>query len=408
MVIKKNNTVKSPIIKTAFTVIPLILVIFACALPLPSSIEIIGTPELSFNANKSLTDMFEGMVGIPESELKTDILPCKNVEYQTYIIRMELYNDELDIDLNLPGNELNGQSFSTIPGGKIKMHEDVEVLQNTINSISFGGGLNNYFENFEFSEVNSTIFISGSDIINYIRLEVEGLPAPDGADPNYHDGIYKIYPTNTSSGYESWGDEYSEETMPEGCKTFNISSYIMSGETLDINFKVYLIKNEEIELAWLNLPITVEFIVWYPLVFTATNDDAKIDFPDDFFGDSESDLFGRSEPNQENNNSLLDIIQSLELTIKLSHNLFNGAKLNIKSKGVTISTDELHDQYIRFNIDEENMKKINEPENYPFNPKFSFNFKKDGRINVPWELNVEEFSLNARIHHVISLTGEDE
>ena len=396
--------IKSPFLKTALAVIPIILVIFACTLP--SKIEIMGTPELSFNANKSLTEMFEDMIGIPESDAKTEILPCKNVEYQTYIIHIELYNDELEIDLSTPG-KLNGQSYSITSGGKIKMDDDVEILQNKIRSISFDGGLNTYFEDFEFSEVNSTIFISGSDVINSIRLEVEGMPAPDDADPDFNDGTYKIYPTNTPSGYENWEGEYSETSMPEGCKTFNISSYIMSGRKIDINFKVFLKKDEEIDPALLNIPVTIEYIIWYPLVFTATNDNAKIYFPDNFFGDGESDLFGRSEPNQDNKKSPTEIIQSLELMIKLNHDLFNGAKLNIKNKDITVSTDELTDQFLSFKIDEENMNKINEPENYPFNPKFSFNFKKDGKINVPWELIAEEFSLKARIHHTISLQGED-
>jgi hypothetical protein len=397
----------SSILKTALALIPLILVVFACSF-LPSNIEILGTPELSFNANKSLTDMFKDMIGKPESDVdvNTEILPCKNVEYQTYIVYAQLYDGDFNVDLSTPG-EINGQSYTPVSGGKIKINDDVEILQNKIKSISFGKGLNNYFENFEFSEVNSTIFISGSDVINSIMLEIEGLPAPAGADPDYHSGTYKVYPTNTSSGYESWNGEYTGKTMPEGCKTFNISSCVMSGETLDINFRAFLKKDEEIDPDWLNLPITVEFIIWYPLVFEATKDDAKINFPDDFFGDGESDLFGRTEPNQDDKMSPTEIIQSMELTIKLNHDLFDGAKLNINSKDITISTDELKGQYLGFKIDEENMKKINEPDNFPFNPKFSFNFKKGGRFNVPWELNTEEFSLKARLHHTISLKGEN-
>jgi len=400
MVIKKNHTVKSPILKTALAVIPLIFAIFACSLPLPSNIEIIGSPELCFNANKSLTDMFEGMIGLPEmpdSEFKPEILPCKNVEYQTYIVRIELFNDEMDINLNLSGNLLNNQSFSTISAGKIKMNNDVELLQTTVPSISFGGGLNKYFEGFEFSGVNSTIFISGSDVINAVRLEID-----------FNDEATRTsYPANKSSGYENWDGEYSGKTMPEGCITYDISPLIMSGETLDVNIKMFLEKNKEIELAWLDLPITVELIVWYPLVFKAVKDDAKIDFPDDFFGNGGNDLFGRTEPNETDKISLTEIIQSVELTIKINHDLFDGAKLNIKSKDVTISTDELNGQNLCFKIDEENMKKINEPDNFPFNPKFSFNFKKDGKISVPWELSTEEFSLKARIHHKISLPWGD-
>jgi hypothetical protein len=390
--------IKSSILKTALAVIPLILVIFACSF-LPSNIEILGTPELSFNANKSLTDMFEDMIGLPEmpnSEIKPEILPCKNVDYQTYIVRIELFNDEMGIDKTIP-NQLNGQSYTTVSGGKIKMNDDVQILDNTVPSISFGGGLNKYFEGFEFSGVNSTIFISGSDIINSIRLEID-----------FNDEeTYTAYPENKSSGYENWNGEYTGKTMPEGCITFDISPLIMSGEILDINFKVFLEKNKEIDPAWLEPPVTVELIVWYPLVFTAINDDAKIEFPDNFFGDGESDLFGRTEPDQDDKKSPTEIIQSMELTIKLNHDLFKGAKLNIKSKDITISTDELEGQYLGFKIDEENMKKINEPDNFPFNPKFSFNFKKGGRVNVPWELSTEEFSLKARLHHTISLNGED-
>jgi hypothetical protein len=390
---------KSSIIKTALALIPLILAVFACSLP--SNIEIMGSPELSFSANKSLTDMFEDMIGLPEmppdSDIKPEIFPCKNVEYQTYIVRIELFNDEMNINLNMPGSVLNGESFTSVPGGKIKMNNDVEILDNTVPSISFGGGLNKYFEGFEFTGVNSTIFISGSEVINSIRLEI---------DFN-NEKTYIVYPENKPSGYEEWNGEYSGETMPEGRITFDISPLIMSGEILDIKFKAFLEKNKEIDPAWLEPKITVELIVWYPLVFTATNDDAKIDFPDNFFGDGESDLFGRTEPNQDDKMSPTEIIQSAELKIKLSHNLFNGAKLNIASKDILISTDEIEGQYLGFKIDEENMKKINEPDNFPFNPKFSFNFKKGGRVNVPWELSTEEFSLKARIHHTISLKGED-
>jgi len=395
---------KSSILITALALIPLILAVFACSFP--SNIEIKGTPELSFNANKSLTDMFKDMIGKPESDIgvDTEILPCINVEYQTYIIHAELYNGEFDVT----GSNLSAQSYTSVSGGKIKMNDDVEILHNKIKSISFGEGLNQYFENFEFSEVNSTIFISiDSDVINSIMFEIEGLPAPDGDDPDFHNGTYKVYPSNTSSGYESWDGEYSGTTMPEGCKTFNISSYVMSGEKLDINFRAILKKDEVIDPDWLDLPITVEFIIWYPLVFEAIDDDAKINFPDDFFGDGESDLFGRTEPSQDGKMSPTEIIQSMELTIKLNHDLFEGAKLNIKSKDITISTDELQGQYLGFIIDEENMKKINDPDNFPFNPKFSFNFKKGGMFIVPWELSTEEFSLKAKINHTVSLKGKD-
>jgi hypothetical protein len=389
---------KSPIIKTALALIPLILAIFACTFP--SNIEIMGTPELSFNANKSLTDMFKDMIGLPEisdNEIEPEILPCKNVKYQTYIVRIELFNDEFDIEHDDISGKINGQSYTTVSGDIKKMNNDVKILDDAVPSISFGGGLNNYFEGFEFSGVNSTIFISGSDVINCLRLEIDF----NGEETS------TVNPTNKSSGYESWEGEYSRETMPEGCVTFDISPLITSGETLDINIKAFLEKNKEFDLAWLDRTVTVELIIWYPLVFTAVTDDAKINFPDNFFGDGESDLFGRTEPAEDDKTSPTEIIQSAELTIKLNHNLFEGAKLNIKSKDVIISTDELQGQYLGFKIDEENMKKINEPDNFPFNPKFSFNFKKGGKVNVPWELNTEEFSLKARIHHTISLKGED-
>jgi len=390
---------KSSILKTVFVLIPLILAIFACSLPLPSNIEILGSPELSFKANKSLTDMFQDMIGLPEmpdSEYKPEILPCKNVEYQTYIVYIELFHDNFDIDLNIP-DKLNGQSYTTPSAGKIRMINDVKILDEPIPSISFGEGLNKYFEGFEFSGVNSTIFISGSDVVKFLRLEIDF----NGEETS------KNNLANKSSGYENWNGEYGGKTMPEGCVTFDISPLITSGETLDINIKAYLEKDNDIERAWLDLPVKVELVIWYPLVFTAITDDAKIDFPDDFFGDGESDLFGRTEPAEDDKMSPTEIIQSAELTIKLNHDLFEGAILNIKSKDVTISTDELQGQYLGFKIDEENMKKINEPDNFPFNPKFSFNFKKGGRINVPWELSTEEFSLKARIHHTISLKGED-
>jgi len=392
---------------SVLTVVPLIFGIFACTLP--SNVEIMGTPELSFKANKNLTDMFADMIGMPEYEGKSvDRVSCKNTEYQTYIIHMELYNKKLDIDLDIPGGVLNGQSFALLGGKKIRLADDVEVLE-TAKSVSFGGGLDKFLNGFEFSGVKSTIFVSGSKIVDCTKLDlkIDGLANPDSAD-----GKYEIPLKDKPSGFKDWGNEYPGKTMPEGRGLFNLSSFVMSGKEIILNFKVILKGGEEIDLDWLDSPITVEFIIWYPLQFTATSDNAKIDFPDDFFGDGDSDLFGRSEPNsksdsEDEENSLTDIIQSLELVIKLNHNLFDGAKLNIKSKKVTISTDELKNQSIGFKIDENTMKEINDPDNYPFSPKFSFNFKKGGKFSIPWELIVEEFSFKARIRYNISISGED-
>jgi hypothetical protein len=392
-----------------FCIISAILAVFSCTLP--SKIEITGTPEISFNTEKSITEMFEEMIGDFSDDDDDDAssfkIPCVNTECQTYIIYMNLHDKPVDPDLlDNDLHTLNNVSFSPSTGNKIIMDADTLLLEDVGKSISFGGGINGFLAGFEFLEIDAKIYLSGSEIIKHVKIDIN---IENGSLQGPHS---ENDPSSEPSGYESWvsaGNKYSGTTIPSGgLFGLNIAPYVMSGEDLRFKFNVTLKGNREIDLSWLDDPIKVEFVIWYPLKFKALDDNTKLSFPDDFFGDN--DLFGREEQDSnseddssDESKSLTDIIKSLELRIELNNNPFKESTLNVKSdKGnLTLPSCRIDQNFFILKIDEEEMEKINDPEYIPFQPKISFIFNKDSTLEIPWDIKTGKIYFSAKIQYVI-------
>jgi len=146
--------------------------------------------------------------------------------------------------------------------------------------------------------------------------------------------------------------------------------------------------------------VLVELAVWLPFEFIAHKNGAELKLPDDLF--PEDDLFGRSSSSSDN--TVTEMLESLNFAMKMNTNPFTGASLIVKSKGVEIN-NPIKDSSLEFALNEQNMKVINSPENFPFAPQLKLVFNKNGELSFPHNFVITEIAFGAKLNHTIDLSG---
>jgi len=96
---------------------------------------------------------------------------------------------------------------------------------------------------------------------------------------------------------------------------------------------------------------------------------------------------------------MTDIIQSLNLEIKFDINPFKKSTLIITSGDIKLINKLEDNNSFPFIVSEEDMKKINDPKNWPFAPNFEMKFTKGDTLTLPNKFNVTEFIFNAKIKY---------
>jgi hypothetical protein len=385
-----------------------ILIFFACDFKIPTAIEIIGTPSVRFvetvDVGKIFTDLLDDAFS---KEERISVFPCEQTEYITYLIHVDLFTDIFNMEdafhiPDFPGIDLVPPDFSyklTEERTFIDTSKDTPDKRTVLPFSSIGS----YLKGFEFSELKIRFYVSGTESaiskskvdITYWKVET----VDDEKEYTKMDTIANIPVENKKSDIDDWKiNGYNETSYPDDGADLSIP---INGEDISFSFRVYFPVDTVLKVPdFQDGDIDVEVVIWLPFKLEVMEDEAEITFPEDSFFSSEDDLFTREEPDEDN--LFLDIIESLSVNVKFQKNPFTGADLIVESKGIEIH-NLIMGNALSFTVTEDDMKLINDPENFPFTPNLKIRFSDEGTVSFPRAFIATEFGLTAKIRYKIDL-----
>ena len=384
--------------------------VFACTMP--SELEIIGSPSLKFAANMNFGNYFNNMADeIINSDSTLKPLACTNpaLKIMTFIIRMEIFNKEnykCEVDLGSFNNGIGSITIDKGAGAPVDI--PVELVDNSTGRKLFVlkneeiiaesddpyimtfKGIDEYLEDFEFTRIQSKIYISGSELANAVSIDLhevkpdgtEILIVPDGQIIKGPSGIKDI-------------EEYEGIGLPEGGAEIDLSDTINSGGQFAIKYKIFLPEDTEIDLDWLNEPqsIVAEIIIWLPMTFESIDDNAIIKFPDFFDGVNDA-LKSFAE---------IGFIKNMNMNIAIDPlNPFGNGSLIMSDNTYGDINCPLDDYHFYFKFTSEDLDYIN---NNVFKPRFYILYpNKNSLLEIPnGDIMITTITLNAWIKHNMEL-----
>jgi hypothetical protein len=367
----------------------LLLLLISCNLQMPSAVQIKGSPDLKFSANFGMSDYLKEF--IEEEDFKKDakdqgieLLDCGETSVVTYLVYMKLYDEKITLDTSITGSsgDYNATSDVTLVPASGLSYEELEVP-----ALNFADDFKGFL--FNQDKIFSKLYISGSPIVGGLSVE---LKIDNG---NSQQSSEK---GNRTSGLNGKTTYYGNE-LPTGGTKINLP---FNGNKFIINYKIFVKAGDTIKKEWMegDTSVLVELAIWLPFEFIADKDETELDLPDDLFG--EGDLFGRESSSDDN--TVTEMLESLNFAMKMNASPFTGATLNVNSKGINIDSP-IKGASLEFALNEQNMKVINRPENIPFSPKLKLVFNKGGAISFLRDLTITEISFSARLNHTIDLSG---
>jgi len=388
----------------------LVLIFFACEFITPTAVEIKGSPSLRFservNIGKMFTDLLEEAI---TGDDKMEFFPCKQTADLTYLIYMDLYNEEFEaveneqdwLKLNFPGMDIPWSEIgSALPNERVLIDGVDDAV--TLPLLQIGTLL----EGFQFSGYKTKLYFSGSDFVGKAKVDitiqdvVNGVPT--GVITKIGDGLDI---SNRKSDVETWETNgYNGTSYPSDGVEVAIP---IEGKDIAVSFKVYIPAGQTLTLAdFAAGSVKVEIVVWLPFVFEAVTNDAEISFPEDALFSSKDDLFGRDKPGADS--MMTDVIESLSLEIMFDKNPFTGSDLIVFSKGDEGSSgieikNPITGRSLSFAFSENDMKRINAPENWPFTPNFKMKFRPGATLEFPREFYATDLRFNAKIRYKMDL-----
>jgi len=394
----------------------LALSLLTCNLEFPNAFEVKGTPEISLAAHFNIGNLFkENLQGMLDSleENGMSTIPCTNTEFHTYLIYQELFEYEIEIAqgetyypeemsqefqdfLDHMGDNADDLGYEYNWGDDA---DDMVMLDDAIELPLLDIGTEdsgNILQNFKFQGAEILLYISGTgELSDLLTVELT------------YGGIVETVNIKNSkpSDFAVWeaAGGYAGENAP-GDKTISIDlADVPLDDNVEIAYRVFIPAGTRITTGDLSKMgvIKVEAVVWLPLVLVAGDAGAEFDLPEMFSADK--DLFDREGPGS--SNIILEIVENLSLSLVLDNNPFKSTTLNIISNKenpnitipVTLGGKEKNE--LAFNIDDEIMERINEPENYPFCPAISLKFEPGGGLSIPrdFNINIEKFAVSAKL-----------
>jgi len=404
---------------------------FACQFTIPTAIEIIGNPSAIFAEAVDIGKMFENLL---EDKINRDerltMIPCSYPDIITNLIHVELINEEYpkleneeDFYTTFPKADEDIPDFFEDMGG-VNTDKKLILLDSENDSknrlIIQLSDLSSLLPGFKFYQgedpadqdlfYKARIHFSGSEIIEKTRMnvtikEIKITVDEDGiehyapiAGPEHTHTIPVDELTNSKSEIDKWKEDeyYDGEDCPPGGIDFDIP---LTGNDIFISFEVYIPEHEQISMADFDASsIHVELVIWLPFKFIAVEDEAALFFPEDYFFNPEEDLFGREEPDSES--LVFDIVENLFVDVKFHNHPFQGRELIISNKDVDIRSPIDNNDEISFTVTEDNMDKINKPENWPFAPNIKIGgFATGDKLSFPKDFNAIQFAFKAKVHY---------
>jgi hypothetical protein len=402
-----------------FTVLALFF--FACEFNIPKAIELKGTTSFKFAEKVNIGDMFTDVLkseiennvknNDENDEIKMTILPCDNTDVFTFVIHMELLDQPVNLDndnpaLDLPGSDLDDYIDILVQDESVILTEDRDLIfldEPMILPLSSIGSL---LEGFEFKGIKTKLYLSGSSIVKKLKININIDTIEIDENDEEITENYRTYDfdwrdsdkENKDSGFENWKDGYTFNALPDGGVEIEFPA---NGKDAAVSFTVVVPEGTELLLSdFDDGSIKVEVVVWLPFVLEAVGDGAEISFPDGALFSDKDDLFGRSAPGEEN--LMADVLENLYLEIKLDHNPFLGSNLTVWSENndnIIKITNPLNTNSLSFTISDDDMKKINDPDYFPFTPNFKMEFPSGAELSFPREFNALEFIFSAKINY---------
>jgi len=352
---------------------------------MPTAVQIKGSPDFRFAAKFDIGDYLKEFFNKDDFKQQAEdieLLECENekIEIVTYLVYMKLYEQEIPLGglstlaENTPGNSFISPRNITLTSGSLE-----------VPSLDFGDYLKDF--SFDNSSVKSKLYISGSPIIEGLSVKL-----------TVADGVPVENRRNTASGLKGRKDTYDGIALPEGGADID---FPFSDDKFNVDYEIFVKAGETINKEWMNDPsVFVELAVWLPFKFKATKAGAEVKLPEDLF--PEGDLFGRE--NSDGDNTITEMLESLDFAMKMNTNPFEGASFIVKSKGIEIN-NPIKGNSLEFALDEKKMEVINSPESYPFAPKLKLIFNNGGILSFPREFVITEISFKAKLNHTIDLSG---
>jgi hypothetical protein len=364
----------------------MLLLVFACDLQLPRAIQIKGSPELKLTANWEFdifSDMMENAFGGDDD---LEIHECINApEPKTFLIRMEIFDENVSLGslsdeedtITIGGSEVPIGAIGDT-GVKYKLNQQADLASSdTPKKLPFSG-FGDYLDGFKLKtedNIKSKLYIDGAEIVTAITIELK-LDGEVSKGKVSQKGL-----ANNAHTLPKLPDGGIDVKIPE-------NFFDNNNDGVNIEYKIYLAQNEEIEADWLDdeHPFNAELVIWIPLVLVAEKDDAEITF-DSFEGIG--DFFTSMSES--------GFIESLNIAVGMSANPFIGGTLVIKDPRYTI-TNPIGANALDFALGEKDVKYIN---NNPFDPEFSVIFKKDDELKIPKDFSITTVSITAKLNYTV-------
>jgi len=384
-----------------FLIISMVFCFSTCDFVLPTGVEINGTFENSIpvkmNVGAMLTDALDDALNGSESE-DQKIYTCTQTVNKTYLVYVNLFDKNLATSGSIDPSILGGA-----PSGFPIPHNDPLIDIDTPVNLPLSD-MGEYLINFKFKDPDILLYFSGdANIFEKIEIQYEVVDHLDYDISIYESPKLKINGKNPSglSLNSSDGGKYTAIKPPSNGLLINKDNnnndlFPLHGENVHILFKVYAIKDVLFFPSDFDGDFVVELVVWLPIEFEAVDDKAKIILPLGDIFPEDSDLFGRSQDDM----SMTEMIKSLKLDMMFNSNPFINRDLVIWSgedteKRKIVINRKLTDNALTIDMNEDVMKDINNPDNWPFAPRFEILYKKGQDLGFPQNLTVVELAFRA-------------
>jgi hypothetical protein len=388
---------------------------------LPSSVGVKAKPSVSLPikpGSANLDELFSDAVQGGFSE-GGDVYDCPNEETLTFLIYFA-HEGEGALNGVAPGPQpspslVSRSVLSAAPGGRASIRK------------SETASMDDYLKGFEFSDVKAYFYVSSDEATTLNKFG----PKPD-IKVNYTDkdgnenqtivllGNKKITIQPGADGIDKSAFIDAEDSSYTSA-TFPPSSLTGKGE--DISDKITELLNDHPQSMEFECTITevedqtpdglsmtnfnnakdaslkVELLIWIPLKFKAGADGAELKFPDMF--DADEDLFGRNADGQEED-SMLDMMKSLSLEIKLNKDAFKGGALVITGgyPQVTLGPYSV-DESLKMDITSDKIGQLKKTR--VFAPDVGIKFKQDDTFDVLKGLGATSINFTADIDYKFEL-----
>ena len=391
-----------------------VLFFLTCKWELPSGFELNGTIENSIPAKMNIGTMFTDELekSFEESEdEKLSILTCTKTAngLKTFLIHVDLFDEPLSLgnpdEPALP-NFISGIDIDDLkPEGFVAADDILLIDIDELVKLPLSG-MGDYLDGFKFKDPYVMLYFYGSDIIDKSVIEVTIVDRGDVKTykPEEIDNEHSGYPWTASLDKDG---NYIKPDRPAGGYRLNkgkdgIERFSLDGSDIDILCKIIVPQGEILFPGdFEEGHIKVELVIWLPLEFDVKEDyeQAAITFPEGSLF-SDSDLFSRSKDDMK----ITEMIQNLRLDIMFDRNPFRGGNLVVWSGTDTENRNIEIKKIITGNalsidLQESEMKLINNPDNWPFVPNFEILFDKNASLKFPHDFTAGQLAFKARIKY---------